>query len=118
MKKINLFIGNEYRDFYFGLGFLGNLLEKEGLMVHQIDEKIKENPFKWVPLIMFYSATFAYTRKNENAPFDAFDVSEWIDGLEPNSTVIVDFFEAFRNSLQKDVPMQPEEQTKKKVTKK
>ena len=67
---------------------------------------------------MFYSATFAYNRKNENAPFDAFDVSEWIDNLEPNSTVIVDFFEAFRNSLQKDVPMQQEEQTKKKVTKK
>jgi len=117
MKKINLFIGGEYRDFYFGLGFLGNLLDKEGLMVHQIDDKIKENPFKWVPLIMFYSAAFGYARKSENAPFDSFDVADWIDNLEPNSTIIIDFFAAFRNSLQKDVPEQ-REQSKKKVTKK
>lgn len=116
MKKINLQIGGEYRDFYFGLGFLGNLLEKENISMNEIDSKLIENPFKWIPLIMFYSASFGFTRKNEFATFDAFDVAEWIDEVGMDSEVIVSFFNAFKQSLTKDVPIQPE--VKKKVTKK
>jgi len=118
MKKINLFIGGKYRDFYFGLGFLGNLLEKTGVQMHEIDAKIKGNPFKWMPEIMYYSLAYGYIRNNENPDFDAFDVSDWIDddgGFESKN--VTDFFNAFRQSLQKDVPIQTE-QSKKKVTKK
>jgi hypothetical protein len=117
MKKINLKIGGEYRDFYFGLGFLGNLLEKENIGINEIDEKLVNNPFKWMPLIMYYSLSFGYTRKGDFAPFDSFDVAEWIDEIGMDDTVIVDFFTAFRQSLTKDVPKDKEE-GKKKVTKK
>lgn len=116
MKSIILNIGGKDRIFYFGLGFLGNFLEKENVEIYEIDEKIKGNPFKWMPLIMYYSLSFGFTRKNENPDFDVFDVSEWIDELGLDSTVVADFFTAFSKSLIKDVPTQPE--VKKKVTKK
>ena len=116
MKSITLNLGGEDRVFYFGLGFLGNLLEKENISINEIDEKLVNNPFKWMPLIMYYSLAFGFTRKNENPLIDAFDVAEWIDEVGMDSTVIIDFFTAFRNSLTKDVPKQPE--VKKKITKK
>lgn len=116
MKQIELELGEEKRTFYFGLGFLGNLLEKENISINEIDEKLVNNPFKWMPLIMYYSLVYGYTRKNEYAPFDAFQVSEWVDEVGMDNTVIIDFFNAFRQSLTKDVPENKE--VKKKVTKK
>jgi hypothetical protein len=116
MKSITLNIGGEDRVFYFGLGFLGNLLEIENISMTEIDAKLAENPFKWIPLIMFHSCAFGFKRKNENPLFDAFDVSDWIDEVGIDSEVVTDFFKAFTQSLTKDVPKQPE--VKKKVTKK
>jgi hypothetical protein len=116
MKQITLNIGGEDRVFYFGLGFLGNLLESENIAMNEIDAKLAENPFKWIPLIMFYSCAFGYKRKNEFAPFDAFEVADWIDEVGMNSEVVTDFFKAFTQSLTKDVPVSKDD--KKKVTKK
>ena len=79
MKQITLNIGGEDRVFYFGLGFLGNLLESENISMNEIDDKLAENPFKWIPLIMFHSCAFGFKRKNEFPLFDAFDVADWID---------------------------------------
>jgi len=112
MKKINLQIGGQYRDFYFGLGFLGNLLDTENLAMNEIDSKIAENPFKWIPEIMYHSVSFGYLRNNEFIDFTSFDVADWIDadgGFECKNVTM--FFEAFRLSLVKDVP-----EDKKKVT--
>jgi hypothetical protein len=114
MKKINLQIGGQYRDFYFGLGFLGNLLDTENLAMNEIDSKLAENPFKWIPLIMYYSCAYGYKRKNELPLFDAFDMADWIDEAGMDSEVVVKFFEAFKQSLTKDVPQ--EKESKKKVT--
>ena len=116
MKSITLHIGGQERIFYFGLGFLGNFLEKSGIEMSEIDNKIKENPFKWIPEIMYYSAIFGFTRKNEFADFDAFDVAEWIDEVGIDSPIISQFFTAFQQSLVKNVP--EEKEVKKKVTKK
>lgn len=118
MKQITLNIGSKERVFYFGLGFLGNLLEKTGVQLHEIDEKIQGNPFKWMPEIMYHSLAYGYIRKNENPDFDGFDVADWIDedgGFDSKN--VVSFFTAFKQSLVKDVPEQPTE-SKKKVTKK
>ena len=115
MKQIELELGGEKRTFYFGLGFLGNLLEKENVGIGEIDDKLINNPFKWMPLIMYYSLAWGYTRKNNFVPFDVFDVTEWIDEVGIDDTIVVDFFSAFRQSLTKDVPVT---ENKKKVTKK
>lgn len=115
MKQITLNIGGQDRVFFFGLGFLGNLLEKENIEMSEIDSNINKNPFKWIPLIMFHSCAFGYQRKNEFPDFDALDFADWIDEVGMDSEVITNFFTAFRNSLVKDVP---EDKSKKKVMKK
>jgi hypothetical protein len=115
MKQIELELGGEKRTFYFGLGFLGNLLEKENISIGEIDQKIIDNPFKWMPLIMYYSCAWGYTRKNEHPPFNVVNIIDWVDEAGIDGTIVIDFFNAFRQSLVKDVPQTND---KKKVTKK
>lgn len=115
MKQITLNIGGEDRVFHFGLGFLGNLLESENIAMNEIDAKLAENPFLWIPKIMFHSCAFGFKRKNEFPLFDAFDVADWIDEVGMDSEVVTSFFKAFTQSLTKDVP---EDKTKKKAPRK
>jgi len=131
MNQITLNIGGEDRVFYFGLGFLGNLLENEGIQLQEVETKLVENGYKWMPLIMWHSLSYGYIRKNEKMPFSVYDISEWIDELtefdekevEVNGqkvkvqlqTVVSKFFEAFWNSVNKNVP---EDKSKKKATQK
>ena len=112
MKQITLTIGEKERVFHFGLGFLGNLLEIENIAMNEIDAKLAENPFKWIPLIMYHSCAFGFKRRNEFPDFDAFDVAEWIDEVGMDSEVVTSFFQAFTQSLTKDVP---EDKSKKKI---
>ena len=112
MKQITLTIGGKERLFHFGLGFLGNLLESEKIAMTEIDAKLAENPFKWIPLIMFYSCAYGFKRKGEFAPFDAYSFADWIDEVGMDSEVVKSFFEAFTQSLTKDVP---EDKSKKKI---
>lgn len=117
MKQITLNIGGQDHTFYFGLGFLGNLIEKSGVGMNEIDAKIAENPFKWIPEIMFHSLSFGFIRKNEPFEFTAFDIADWIDkdgGFDSEN--IKAFFDAFRQSLVKDVPEQ-KKKTEKATTK-
>ena len=117
MKQIDLEIGGELRTFYFGLGFLGNLLEKENISIQEIGIKATENPYKWNALIMYHSCSFGYIRKGEEIPFNAFEVAEWIEDAGGFGSDVYKAFElAFSQSLTKDVPEQKD--TKKKVTKK
>ena len=61
---------------------------------------------------MFYSCAYGFKRKGEFAPFDAFDLAEWIDEVGMDSEVVTSFFQAFMESLTKDVP---EDKSKKKI---
>jgi len=116
MKQIELELGGEKRIFYFGLGFLGNLLEKENISIQEIGIKATENPYKWNPIVMYHSCAFGFIRKGETPLFDAFDVTEWIEesgGFE--GEVYKKFELAFAQSLTKDVP---ETKKKQKATRK
>jgi len=139
MKKINLQIGGQYRDFYFGLGFLGNLLETENVQLHEIETNLLKNSYKWMPLIMFHSLAWGYIKEGQDVPFNAIKIADWIDDLTEFDdvevvlkinddgtketttvklqTVVRTFFKAFWESINKNVPEQKEE-VKKKVTKK
>lgn len=114
MKKINLFVGGKYRDFYFGLGFIGRLLDETGTNMQDFDRLRMENPFKWIPLMMFHSCAYGYVREGKEPDFVLQDVINWID--ESTVDILTSFNTAFINSLVKDVPIQTE--VKKKVTKK
>jgi hypothetical protein len=114
MKQITLNIGGEDRVFYFGLGFLGNLLESENLSIDEIGYKCIGNPYKWNTLIMFYSLEYGYIRKGETPNFTKHDVTEWLEDAGGfNSEVFKSWEKAFTQSLTKDVP---QEKSKKKAT--
>ena len=113
MKSITLNIGGQERVFYFGLGFLGNLLEETDTNMVDFDEKRLSNPFKWVPLMMFHSCAWGFIRESKEVPFALQDMINWID--EADVETLQKFNEGFVNSLVKNVPI---DTSKKKVTKK
>jgi hypothetical protein len=101
MKKIILNIGGQDREFHFGIGFIGLFLETSGLRMDELN-KIDENPFKFNPILMFCSLSYAVKRKNEIPDFDLYDVNDWID--ESDGTAVIAFKNAFIESMTKDVP--------------
>lgn len=116
MNSITRDFGGKERVFSFGLGFLGNLFEETSFTISNIDEQLKTNPFKNIPLIIYYSLVFNYVRKGERPDFDLYDVSEWIEekgGLQ--SEFITDYFINFNKSMTKDVPADNSKSDKKKV---
>ena len=117
MTKITLNLGGKDREFHFGIGFIGLFLESTGIQMAEIDAKIKENPFKLIPEMMYYSTLFADKRANKEVDYDAYDMAEWIDSAGGiNGKEVIDFTTAFFQSLTKDVPSQSID--KKKVSKK
>lgn len=117
MNKITLNLGGKDREFHFGIGFIGLFLDKSGIQMAEIDQKIKENPFKLIPEMMYYSTLFADQRAGNEVDYDAYSVAEWIDEADGiNGGAVIKFTTAFFQSLVKDVPEQKE--VKKKVSKK
>lgn len=112
MKQITLNIGGEDRVFYFGLGFLGNLLEIENISISDFDELEIKNPVRHVNLLMYHSLAWGYIRKNEECPFNKLDVMNWIDD---SYGVVEKFKMALKQSFIKDVPIQPEDKKKVKA---
>lgn len=114
MKSVILNIGGKDRTFYFSLGFLGNMLEETNTNMIDFDEKRQSNPFKWVPLMMYYSCAWGFIRENKVIDFTLQDMINWID--ETDVEILQRFNEAFINSLVKNVPVISE--VKKKVVEK
>ena len=104
MKSIKLKIGGEEREFFFGLGFLGNLLESENLTLQELGIKTTENPYKWTPLIMWYSLAWGYIREGKTIEVKPLYVADWLDDLGLQSEVVKSFDNALVASLKKDVP--------------
>lgn len=107
MKQITI----KDRTYYFGLGFLGNLIANSELTMLNIDSQLLENPFKTMPTIMYHSLAYGYLKQGLSPDFDIYDICEWLDEDE---TLGVQFMEAFRNSMVKDVPVVVEDEAKKK----
>lgn len=117
MKSINLNIGGKDRTFYFGLGFLGNLLEKENLSLADLGKETQKNPFKWTPLIMLYSYEWGFERIGEKSGVTLLQMSEWLDDCGGISCKEAETFsEILIDSLEKNVPIHND--SKKKVVKK
>jgi hypothetical protein len=105
MRKIKIEIGKKEIGFRFGLAFVGELLDETDLSIDEVVNKMTKNPFKMVPLIMFYSAKNYYERAEQTMPFTRYELSDLIDdngGV--NSKEVIDFLNAFTASMNKGVP--------------
>lgn len=98
----------------FGLEFLGECLENLGLNVHQIGEKLDNNPFKWIPTLMYESI------KLDKGELE-FTYKEFVNKLDEDENgqkTMAAFLGAFVDSLRKDVPVQKVQKTNKTPSKK
>lgn len=113
MKEIDITVNNRTLKCKFGLGFLGECLENLNLNVFEIGKKLDDNPFKWIPTLMFESINYA----NDNIDFTKEDLINWLDNPEGNKEM-AKFLNAFVQSLNKDVPKEDPIKNKKPQPKK
>lgn len=118
MKKINLTIGGKNYTYWFGLGFIGELLDETGLDIQEVFSKVQKNPFKYLPKMMYLSAKYGANREGkEFEPKNEFYFVDLIE-VEGGFTAIGEgnvkaFLEAFILSITKDVPIEDEPQKKR-----
>ena len=119
MKRIELIINKQKYVFVFGLGFLGELLDKLDLGIDEIANKMVKNPFKYIPIVMFHSAAYNLEREEKEVTFNQHTFE---DGLEAdggvNTKSVEDFMKAFTKSLIKDVPEEESKGNNKAAKKK
>tara|TARA_R110000803_G_scaffold63443_1_gene124109 strand:- start:6860 stop:7219 length:360 start_codon:yes stop_codon:yes gene_type:complete len=106
MNAIDLTINGQKLNFSFGLGFLGEIIDKTGLDLDELNAKLSSNAFKYIPLVMFYSAEYSKKRIGESLDFTQYDMADWIEQEEGafSSDVVLKFFDGFTKSLTKDIP--------------
>lgn len=117
MNNIKLIIHEKEIEFIFGLGFVGDALETLDLSIDEVVKKLDKNPFLMIPTLMYISAKSSKEEKGEEIDFTPKELINWIDesgGLNQDS--IVNFLNAFKDSLIKNVPK--EKATKKGLKKK
>ena len=112
-KQIEIVLNERTLKCSFGLGFLGECLENLGLNVFEIGKKLDDNPFKWIPVLMYESAK--YTDKDLNLSLE--ELIELLDTTDGNKEM-AKFLGAFVQSLNKDVPIEKGVKPSKNVSKK
>jgi len=112
-KEIKLELnGNDY-VLPFGLGFLGECLENLGLNVQQIGQKLDDNPFKWIPTLMYESHKYKCLLDDEEVQFTYRELVNFLDD-EEGKVKMNKYLIAFVDSLRKDVPKENSKGVKKK----
>jgi len=110
MKKVLLGI-----EFYFGIGFINELIDGTGKDLTTLSKEVETNPSVVVPQMMYYSRLYSVKRSGGVVDFNMNHIYDMIDdngGIFGN--FCTDFLNAFSESMFKDVPV---DTTKKKVTK-
>lgn len=105
MKEIKLELNGKEYNLPFGLGFLGECLENLGLNVFEIGQKLDDNPFKWIPTLMYESYKYECFLNGVDTEFTYRDLIGWLDNNEGKNKMN-SFLIAFVDSLKKDVPVE------------
>lgn len=105
MNKVTLVIDKKKIEFHLGVGFLGELLEEQGCDITEMFKRIGNNIYKNLPILMESSARYALYRKGKEAKYKLEDFLDMIDNEGLNSPVLIDFMRHFNNSVNKDVPV-------------
>lgn len=103
MKKVLL-----GREFYFGIGFLNELIDGTGLKLEDLGG---QDNIALMPKLMFYSLLYSYKRNDKEVDFTMFDIHDMIDENKDNFCDL--FMTAFYEAMNKDVPA---DTNKKKAT--
>ena len=110
MNTIKLTINRRELDFTFGLGFLGELLEELDISIDEVITKSGKNPFKWIPLLMFHSASYSINSNGGEIDFTLKELIKWIEQDKKGGVVVTKFTEAFLNSLKDGLTLDEDEE--------
>jgi hypothetical protein len=106
MNKITLLD----KEFYFGIGFLNELLDGTGM---KLEDLAAQPDAVLMPKLMYYSLMYSRNRNQQEFNMSMYDINDLID---ENGGIGGKFWNefklAFNNSMYKDVPAQ---EAKKKV---
>ena len=108
MKKIKLKLNNKEIGFHFGLGFLGEVNDALDFPFQELDNEMKKNFFKVIPVLMFEAHKYDCMRANKDCEYN---LHSFIDLIDDDggavSEGVATFIEAFTKSMTKDVPKEP-----------
>lgn len=105
MENVTISLNKTQFEFHFGLGFLGNLIRKNGSSFEKVMEGIQKNPFLTVPEVMYESAQHAARRSKKEFKMSLEEFTDYIDdegGI--TSPGVEQFLIGLTASMEKDVP--------------
>lgn len=117
--KIDIKFSKKILTFHFGLSFLGYFYEKYNLDVSKVYDKMNNETFSFIPLLMFESYKHNLERQGKKVELSKDDLADLIDengGLHDDKGGAVEFINAFVKSIlvRLGVEENSEEDTKKK----
>lgn len=79
---IDIELGGKKRRVYFDIWTIGELLELLETDVVTLIKNASRNPFKYMPLILYYGLKSDYDHQGKKHDFTLLDVGNWISELE------------------------------------
>lgn len=106
MQELKIKLGGKNLGFSFGLGFLGEALEELNLGLDSLMFKISNNPFKYIPELMYLSSKYYYELNGEEFNLTKKDVYSLLEKESEgiNSEPSLKFVKALADSITKHVP--------------
>lgn len=119
MNYVKLNLGGKERTAKLGLGFMQNVLTSENIDLQMMFEKFEKDTLFFVPKLLFYSLAFNNEVSGEKVDFTLNTVFDWVDEIGILNEEIVNFTNAFANSIKVHFPQDEGKTTpQKKVAKK
>lgn len=119
MNSIKLTIGGKNRSFRLGLGMLGDVMDHLDVGADKMDRMISQNPFKAIPVMMYFAHVHECKKAGEAIDFTIEDFKEWLDeeGWSQGKSMTA-FMRAYLESVSKYAPQVDAEEVKsEKVSK-
>ena len=102
-NEVKLELNGKTYNLPFGLGFLGECLENLGMDVHQIGQKLDDNPFMWIPKMILESHKYECLLNDTKPEFTYRELVEWLDNPEGQKKMN-SYLIAFVEGLSKNLP--------------
>jgi len=96
--------GEKEFTFWYGTGFLGNVIELTDFTLDDLVMSIDKNPFKYIPMLMHESLKYGFERDGKECPYTKLYVHDLIDESGIGSAAVTSWVKGLNSSLTKDVP--------------
>ena len=118
MDRITIEMEGTPRNFHFGTGFIGEVIEKLNIGFEQLQGAVNANPYKTIPVMLYESHRWACVVDNVECDMRLADMVTAIDAEGGvGGEKVLEFLRAFGKSRTKDVPAEAKK-TRPKTTRK